>query len=102
MIQGLTEAEFNYLHQKLIKPLNEKKAGVYLFGSRANGKYKKFSDIDLLYVPSSDTPIPQHFIYSLLLEIEESQFPYKIDLVHDQELASSYRQNVELEKLLLK
>lgn len=98
---GLTDLEFLFINEKLILPLKEKKAKVFLFGSRANGKFKKFSDIDLFYVPSADRAIPANFIYKLLSEVEESSFPYKIDLVNYFELASSYKKNVDTEKLEL-
>ena len=101
MIEGLTEGEFQFLNEKLIQPLKKHGAQVFLFGSRANGKFQKFSDIDLLYVESDQQSLPGYFIYSLLAEIEESNFPYKIDLVNEQELATSYRANVELQKIAL-
>ncbi len=101
MIQGLTDAEFKFLQKKLIQPLKEKKALVFLFGSRATGKYQRFSDIDLLFVPAIDGSTPMHFIHSLLSEIEDSHFPYKVDLVNQNELASSYRASVAKEKIQL-
>ncbi len=99
MIQGLSETEFQFLNEKLLLPLKRKGAQVFLFGSRATGKYQKFSDIDLIYVDNENQPLPEYFIYSLLSEIEDSDFPYKIDLVKDQELAKSYRVNVEKQKI---
>ncbi len=101
MIYGLTDVEFKFLQEKLIQPLKDKKAQVFLFGSRATGKHQKYSDIDLLFVPAVDGAIPSHFIHSLLSEIEDSHFSYKIDLVDQNELASSYRANVEKEKIQL-
>ena len=101
MIAGLTETENKFLHQTLIEPLKQKKAQVFLFGSRATGKYKKFSDLDILYIPSPAEPIPSHLIHSILSEIEESRFFYKIDLVNYNELASSYKINVDREKIRL-
>ncbi len=95
---GLSEKDFSYLIEKLIRPLQMKGAKVFIFGSRATGKYKKFSDIDLLFKESSPA-IPSAEIYQLLTSFEESSFPYKIDLVSDKELASSYRSNVEKDKV---
>ena len=101
MKHGLTDAEFFFLQSKLIQPLKEKKAKIFLFGSRATGHYQKFSDIDILYIPDADTPLYKHFIFSLLSEIEESNFPYKIDLVNIHELALSYKEKIEQEKIEL-
>lgn len=100
MIYGLSESEFQFLQEKLIQPLKQQGAKVFLFGSRANGKFKKFSDIDILF-DDSVKKIPTFEIYRLLSEIEESSFPYKIDLVANNDLAQSYRTNVEQEKIAL-
>jgi len=86
MIHGLTEKENVFLLDNLSNPLKEKGAEVYLFGSRATGTHKKFSDIDILYVPDSNNSIPMHVVYLLLSKIEESDFSYKIDLVNASEL----------------
>ncbi|MBL7542904.1 MAG: nucleotidyltransferase domain-containing protein [Bdellovibrionaceae bacterium] len=98
MIAGLNSSEFEFIQNKLIRPLKSKGAQVFLFGSRAKGNHKKFSDIDLLYCLPVDKKIPGHFIHQLLMEIEESNFPYKIDLVGENELAQSYKDRVLLEK----
>lgn len=69
-------------------------ARVYLFGSRATGKYKKFSDIDLLF---EFTPYQKELSFKalqLLEPVESSSFPYKIDLVEAQQLAPSYKEGV--------
>ena len=90
MTYGLSDSEFQFLQEKLIQPLKQYGAEVFLFGSRANGKFKRFSDIDLLF-DDSIQKIPNFEIYRLLSEIEESSFPYKIDLVANKDLAQSYR-----------
>ena len=101
MKYGLTDSEFQFLNEKVIKPLKQVQAKVYLFGSRANGKFKKFSDIDILYVPQSSQPIPLGVISQIILTLEESDFAYKIDLVSSAELAHSYRASVDKEKIEL-
>lgn len=101
MKYGLTPEELKFLDEKIIAPLKQKDARVFIFGSRAKGTEKKFSDIDLLYIPSRGTQIKPHFIYLLLEAAEHSSFPYKIDLVEDSELAESYRPSVEQEKIEL-
>ena len=100
MSYGLTESEFLFLQEKIIEPLKRQGAQVFLFGSRATGKYKKFSDIDILYNDSSRT-IPNSEIYRIISEVEDSAFPYKIDLVPEKDLAQSYRENVERDKIEL-
>ncbi len=52
---------------------------VYLFGSRARGDHMPFSDVDLAFL--SDEDISGRL--TLLREIlDESNFPYKVDLVN--------------------
>lgn len=70
------------------------------FGSWANGKFKKFSDIDILYQETSHE-IPTSKISTLITFLEESNFSYKVDLVNDKQLAKSYRENVEEQKIEL-
>lgn len=101
MMYGLTESEFKFLSDTVINPLKSLGARVYLFGSRASGNFKKFSDIDLLYVTSPDRAILPHEIYEIVSTVEDSNFAYKIDLVAANELAESYRTNIAKEKILL-
>ncbi len=92
---GLTDSEYSFLDQHLIQPLKARKAKIFVFGSRVHTKHHRFSDIDLLIIENEHHPIDSTFISSLLIFFEESQFPYKIDLVNNKNLAKSYRQNVE-------
>ena len=76
---GLSESEYIFLFEKLINPVKKLGAKVFIFGSRARGTEQKFSDIDLCYQDLNN--IPSAKLYELLMDIEESNFPYKIDLV---------------------
>lgn len=49
----------------------------YVFGSRVTGKAKKLSDLDLCYFAS----IPLKELLKLEDDFEESDLPYKVDLV---------------------
>lgn len=101
MKYGLTASEYQFLSDTVINPLKTLGARVYLFGSRASGKFKKFSDIDLLYIASPDRSILPHEIYEIISAIEVSNFAYKVDLVAENELAKSYSADIEKEKILL-
>lgn len=91
---GLTDSEFTFLETSLVAPLKSFGAKVFLFGSRARGTHAKFSDLDLLYCEDEDRPIKPYEIHQILSQIEESDFPYHVDLVNMKELASSYRESV--------
>jgi predicted nucleotidyltransferase len=90
---GLSPKEYEFLEKYLISPLKNKGAQVFIFGSRATGKYSKYSDIDIIYKDINHM-INATLIYEIITFFEESSYPYKIDLVNEQELASSYKETV--------
>lgn len=49
----------------------------YVFGSRATGKNRQFSDLDLCYLES----ISPRDLSNILTEFEESDLPFKVDMV---------------------
>jgi len=98
---GLTETELNWLFSTVVVPLKSQEAKVYVFGSRANGKFKKFSDLDLCYVEKSEKPVSSKIIFEIITATQNSTFSYKIDLVNYSELADSYRVNIDAEKIEL-
>lgn len=93
---GLSQEEYKQLKDLVTLPLVKYEAKIYCFGSRARGEFLKFSDVDLLIESEID-------ISKVLGEIKESlinsNFPYKVDLVWSKNLASSYKQNIENEKI---
>lgn len=58
--------------------LNKYNYTFYVFGSRATNKVKQFSDLDLCYKEA----IPDAVIAKLEEDFEESDLPYKVDLVN--------------------
>ena len=68
------------------------KVKVYLFGSRARGDNTPFSDVDIGLLASKDISDKMTILREIL---EESNFPYKVDLV---DLSS----NKELLEIVLK
>jgi predicted nucleotidyltransferase len=89
---GLTEKQYELLNTLAIEPLKKANCKVWIFGSRVKGNFQKFSDIDILFEPSKDLELG--FIYKITSELEDSNFPLKVDLVNIQNLASSYRDDV--------
>lgn len=101
MKYGLTDDEFKFLIKELILPIKKIGATVYIFGSRATGKYQKFSDIDLLYQFSEPSTVQTLQVNELLEKLVNSNFIYKIDLVDLQTLAESYKNSVLNERIKL-
>lgn len=75
---GLEDRHLNFVHQTLDKYLKNSK--YYIFGSRADGTYKEYSDIDIA-IDMNTTPIPIDILGKLMIEFEDSTFPYEVDIV---------------------
>jgi len=72
---------------------------VWIFGSRATGKNKPFSDIDLLL---ESTPAIHHSQAAQMADdLEESNLPFKVDLVPLEQLYPPYAPQIHREKVEL-
>ena len=84
---GLTQSQFEFIESEVVEPLQKSGAKVYVFGSRARGDYKPFSDLDLMVESTQRTAL----IGTLQEKLQESRFPFKVDLVHFSEFAEAYK-----------
>lgn len=65
-------------HLRIIKSILKKyNYSFFVFGSRITQHAKKFSDLDLLYFDD----IPSCVVMKIEEDFEESDLPYKVDLV---------------------
>lgn len=94
---GLDPVQFGILNELIIAPLKSKNAKVWIFGSRAKGTSRPFSDVDLMY--ESPEALPGGFIFDITSELEDSNFNYKLDLVERKNLALSYKDDIEATKI---
>lgn len=62
---------------------------LFIFGSRAEGKNRKFSDIDLGIW--GKTKIPGHLIVKVQEELENSRLPYKVDVVDFSKVSQDFK-----------
>lgn len=90
---GLKPRDYELLKTLLIEPFKKSQARVWIFGSRARGDHKTYSDIDILF-DDSQNPIPQSFIYESKSSLEDSNLTVKVDLVNLKDLAESYKESV--------
>lgn len=76
--------------------INPEKYRAFIFGSRATGEFKKFSDYDIGIL--GQKPIPSE--NKILIEemLEESDIPYKVDVV-DFSLVSDKFKKIALTKI---
>ncbi|MFK8138007.1 MAG: nucleotidyltransferase family protein [Bdellovibrionales bacterium] len=94
---GLTEEQFVYIFDTVVKPLKDSGAEVYCFGSRASCTHQKFSDLDLMVESSNDL---SNIIGLIQEQLSNSNFPYKVDLVQFRDFAESYKENYQNNKTL--
>lgn len=92
MIFGLSTEDYQMILNLAVIPLQKQGARVWIFGSRARGDHRPFSDIDILYSLSKD--LPPGYLAQIIEDLEESRLPIKVDLVRDIDMAKSYRDNV--------
>lgn len=91
---GMTDEQYSILDKLVITPLKNKNCQVYIFGSRVQGTNHSHSDVDLLFKVPTDQILPSGFLSKIKEDIEESRFPYIVDFVNEDELATSYRANI--------
>ena len=92
------EPQHRVLLEKLVlAPLRAMGCQVWVFGSRARGDYKKFSDLDLLIEGQPSAQL----LGEICENLEESSLPIKVDLVVESNLAESYRPNVLRDRILI-
>lgn len=93
---GLTEKDWAIFNVVCLAPLKKIGARVWIFGSRARGDHRQFSDLDVIYdLPKgAKGPLPE-----IKDALEESDLTVKVDLVLATELAESYRQGVERDRI---
>lgn len=82
--------DFLFLQKNLVEPLKRNGVKVYLFGSRAKGTNHPFSDVDVLLEGNINNEIDVQII-KIKDFFEDSNFPFKVDLVKFDDLAESYR-----------
>ena len=66
---------------------------VYLFGSRTTNTIKAFSDIDLIIMTNNN--LPSDIVAQLTNEIDESNIPYKVDIVEWHLLSDSLKNSIQ-------
>lgn len=71
---------------------------IWVFGSRATGKARRFSDLDLLM--RADGPLS--FVQQAELEeaFSESDLPFRVDVVDWHRISDEFRERISGEKVL--
>lgn len=93
---GLSQQQYQFIKDHVVKPLEEKNAQVWCYGSRARGDFKAFSDLDLMI---ENAPQLDSLIGSIQEGLTNSNFPFKVDLVRLEQFAESYQSKYQEEKI---
>lgn len=73
---------------------------VGVFGSRAGGQPKPWSDLDL--VLEGDGPLPLSLIAALAEAFDESALPWKVDLVDRRAISDAFARIVDERRIALR
>ncbi len=79
--------------------LDPKKDEVFIFGSRATGTHKKFSDIDIGI--KSSNPDLSYKLSCLEEGFEESNIPYRVDVVNFSKTSKNFKEVAKKEIISL-
>ncbi len=86
----LNQTQLKQIKQIVRKYLPEDAYKSFIFGSRANGTNRKFSDIDLgLQGPKALSP--KEYI-KIKNEFDDSDIPYRVDLVDFNNVSDKFKQ----------
>lgn len=75
-------------------------AKIWIFGSRATGKAKRYSDVDLA-IETNNKNLDLKTLGILDVLFEESELPWKVDLVDYNNVSKNFRSIIDHEKQLL-
>lgn len=70
---------------------------VFVFGSRAGGTVKPWSDLDLLL--DGGSPLPFEWLGGLAEDFDESRLPWKVDLVDRRTISAEFGRIVDAGKV---
>jgi predicted nucleotidyltransferase len=69
----------------------------YAFGSRVRGTHQEFSDLDICYMET----IPLLILAQLKDEFEQSNLPFKVDLVSFNEANQNFKAIIQADLILI-
>jgi predicted nucleotidyltransferase len=94
---GLNEHEYQFISNNFVIPFQRRGAVIWCFGSRARGDHHQHSDVDLLVSGPESLRVELGNYREIF---EKSNFPYKVDIVFESDVAQSYRASILQERRL--
>lgn len=83
-------------HLNLVRKIIEKHGlsqVTYVFGSRARGDHKKYSDLDLLL--KQENSLETSALVALKNDFESSDLPFTVDIVEWSKIAEDFKKNIQ-------
>lgn len=77
---GLEKRHISFIIETLNKNIKDETAKYYVFGSRAKGNFKEYSDIDIA-IDLGNKKLSTDILSKILIEFEDSTFPYEVDII---------------------
>ncbi len=74
--------------REILTPFNQE---FYVFGSRSKGTQRPLSDLDIV----SKIPVTKLQFSQINEQLEESNLPYKVDLVLWSDLEDAFKENIQ-------
>ena len=95
---GLEDRHLAFIKETLRKFVPNPTAKFYVFGSRAKGNFREYSDIDIAVDSKDFTPDVKS---KLEFEFENSTFPYEIDVVDLNNISDNFKDLIKDDLVLL-
>ncbi len=92
MTDVIEDAALENARYIVLEKLRGTTARVYLFGSRARGKHRAASDIDIGIL--DDAPLADGLLSDIRETLFESTIPYRVDVVDLGQVDAQFRQRV--------
>ena len=84
----------NEIKNIIFQFLDPEEYGVFIFGSRATGKAKKYSDYDIGILGTKSVPL--NILAKINEALEESNLPYRVDVVDFSLVSKDFKDGVLL------
>jgi hypothetical protein len=92
MARAIADTALEEVRRIVTERLKGRDAMVVLFGSRASNSASVASDIDVAVLPR--TPLPTGLLSRIREALEESQVPYRVDVVDLSSVDPAFRKRV--------
>lgn len=91
---GLEQRHLDFVIETLNKYIKRNDAKFYIFGSRAKGTYKDYSDIDIA-VKVPNYKLSSNVLGKILTELSDSTLPYEVDVIDLNSVDKKFKDLIE-------